>query len=497
VRTLIAVAFLLVACGRSDRTSDTVVQEADALLPRNTGPDAIVLRIPRTGGAARAYLYPRIDSAIWTAAAAAPAPAHALAFDADAGTLLYLDARGAPVRLNLRSGTATATRRPKLGGAASDDGSAVYGLTDSGTVARLTPTSRWTLIPPSRAREVLPQSDGSVIVVGEQGKDALLWHLWPPETRIVDSARIPGMAGSRRLQAGDRVIFVGEARVTAVRGRDLEPGRVIDLDGQVGPVAATPSGDRVYVALRGERQLQVVPRDGSDDIEEIELPGEVSELRMDPLGRYLLARPSKGDSAWVIALGSQSVRGAVATQWRPDLPLVAPDGRLLLAAGNDVRVVDAETLTPSATARGAGRDFWHVVSWNGFRPRDSRLDAPVQFETGDSAAEGFSDSVDPGGAFSGATPLPAEPAPPDPTPQAAPAHAPVWYVSLASHATEVAARAEAERVVIGGVPAMVQRGDAGGRVVFRVVVGPYTTRGAAEGAGAASGRSHWVFSSTP
>lgn len=500
MRTLPALALLIVACGRPDRADDPATQDASLTPVASAGPDAVVLRIPRAGGTARAYLYPRLDSAVWSAPGAPPA-ARALGFDSEAGSLVYLDTKGVPVRLDLRSGAASAMRRPKLVAAASEDGSAIYGVTDSGRVARFTPTGRWSLVPPSRAREVLPQADGSLIIAGERGKDAMLWHLWPPETRIVDSVRVPGMARARRLQAGDRVVLVGDSSVAAVRGRDLVAGRVVELEGAAGPAAATPSGDRVYVALRGTRELHVVPRDAEDDVETIELPGEVAELRMDPLGRHLLARPLSGDSAWVVSLGRQKVIGAVATQWRVDLPLIAPDGRLVLISGNDVRMVDAETLAPAGTTRGAARDFWHVVAWNGFRPRDSRLDEPVSFAGGDSslvdsAAASGPDSADPSGAFSGAAPQPeAQPPAPGATQPAAP-RGPVWYVSLASHATEDAARAEAERIVVAGVPASVQRGEASGRLVYRVVVGPYPTRGDAERAGAASGRSHWIFSGT-
>ena len=501
MRTLLALALLLVACGRSDHTGGPATQDASLTSVAAAGPDAVILRIARVGGTARAYIYPRLDSAVWSASGV-PAPARALGFDGDGGTLVYVDAKGAPVRLDLRSGAASAMRRPKLVVAASEDGSAVYGVTDSGTVARLTPAGRWSLAPPGRARDVLPQGDGSLIVVGERGKDAVLWHLWPPETRIVDSVRVHGMARARRLQAGDRVVLVGDSSVTAVRGRDLAPGRVVELDGATGPATATPSGDRLYVALRGTRELRVVPRDAEDDVETIELPGEIAELRMDALGRYLLAKPMSGDSAWVVSLGTQKVLGVVATQWRSDLPLVAPDGRLLLATGSDVRIVASETLAPAGSARGAGRDFWHVVSWNGFRPRDSRLDEPVRFATGDSspidsASATSSDSADPAGAFS-TQPAPPEHGPPAPG-VAAPAAqaAAVWYVSLASHASAEAARAAAERIVVGGVAASVQRGEASGRVVYRVVVGPYPSRGEAERAGAASGRSYWVFSATP
>lgn len=507
MRTLLALALVLVACGRSDRPDDPATHDASPSLTRATGPDPVVLRIARGGGIARAYLYPHLDSAVWSSTDAAPAPDHTLGFDDDAGQLVLADAKGALVRVDLRSGGVTSIRKPKLTSLASADGKSVFGVTDSGTVARFTTTGRWGFKAPLRARELMPQGDGSLVVVADRGENAVLWHLWPPDTRIVDSAIVAGSARSRPVQAGDRVVLVHDASIAAVRGRDLAPSPTVTVDTTILAVAPTPSGDRLYVLLRGHKQLDVLDRYKGSSEDAVELPGEAIALRMDPLGRYLLARPAQGDSAWVIAVGSQRVLGAVATSWRKDLPFVAPDGRIALATGNDVRFVDGETFQTASTVKGGAKDFWALVSWNGFRPRDASLDAPVHFDSAppDTMRVSPNDTViDPAGAFAGARPEPAQqqqqPAPNAGTPPTgaanqaqAPSASRGFFVSLATHATEAQARADAAHVVVEGVPAHVATSPGDGKILYRVVLGPYSSRAAAQRAGSLAARPFWIY----
>ena len=528
MRTLLALALVLVACGRSDRPDDPATHDASPSLTRATGPDPIVLRVARSGGIARAYLYPRLDSAAWTSNAAAPAPERVLGFDADAGQLVFADVKGALVRVDLRSGAVTSTRKPKLVLLASADGQSVFGVTDSGTVARFTPTGRWNFKAPLRPRTLLPQGDGSLVVAADRGESTVLWHLWPPDARIVDSTVISGSAKSVALQAGDRVILVHDASIAAVRGRDLAPSPTVTVDTTILAVESTPSGDRLYVLQRGQKELRVLDRyqGGGGDV--VAIPGEAVALRMDPLGRYLLIRPARGDSAWVLAVGSQRVMGAVATSWRNDLPLVAPDGKIALAAGNDVRFVDAETFKSGAVVVGGGKDFWTLVTWNGFRPRDASLDTPVHFEGGRADTGRISPNdtvVDPAGAFAGARPdaprgdlsgvadaragsvaVPPRSQPPNGTgalpnvagamPDGGAASGAVsrgFFVSLASHGTEAQARADARGVVVDGLPAHVATAPANGKVLYRVILGPYATRAAAERAGSLAARPFWIY----
>ena len=503
MRTLLALALVLVACGRSDRSDDPATHDASPSLTRATGPDPVVLRIARGGGIARAYLYPRLDSAAWSSGSAAPAPQRVLAFDDEAGQLVFADAKGALVRIDLRSGEITSTRKPKLVSLVSADGKAVFGVTDSGTVTRLTPTGRWSFKAPLRPRDLLPQGDGSLVVAADRGENTVVWHLWPPDARIVDSAVVARSAKSRAVQAGDRVVLVHGASIEAVRGRDLAPSPTLTVDSTILAVASTPSGDRLYVLQRGRKDLQVLDRYQGGSGDALELPGEANELRMDPLGRYLLVRPARGDSAWVVAVGSQRVLGAVATSWRADLPFVAADGQIALASANDVRFIDGETFKYGATIKGGAKDFWALVSWNGFRPRAASLDTPVQFDGGTTdtiARSAPADTVvDPAGAFAGARPeVPVAPLPngsaaaPNAGAQPAPASR-GFFVSLATHSDDAGARTDARKVIVDGLPAHVATSAVGGKTLYRVVLGPYSTRAAAERAGSLAARPFWIY----
>jgi hypothetical protein len=511
---LIALALVLVACGRSDRPHDPTSHDTAPSLSRATGPDPVVLRVARGGGTVRAYAYPRLDSVIWSSPDAAPAPDHVLAFNDESGQVVYVDSRGYPARLDLRSGALTVTRKPKLVSASSSDGASIYAITDSGAVTRLTATGRWTFKAPLRAREVLPQSDGSILIAAEKNGQVVLWHLWPPDTHIVDTIEVPRAAKARRMQAGDRVVLVLDSAIAAVRARDLAPVPSAELKGRIVSVASTPSGDRLYVALAGNTQLQVIDRYREGESGSVDLPGAVSELRMDPLGRYLIARPLKGDSAWVIALGTQRVLGAVATSWRADLPVVAPDGRLALTSGADVRFVDPETLRSASTVRGGAKDFWQFILWDGFRPRDSTLDAPVHFEVRDTVRDSAAvaaraaDTLNPGDLSeigrvptpSQATPVPNQPAPttPTPTPSSQPKpRASGFVVSFATLLSEPAARAEASKITVDGLQARVVPSTVSGQTVYRVVLGPYGSRADADRAGKRAGHAYWIFEGAP
>src|SRR5205807_438463 len=59
----------------------------------------------------------------------------------------------------------------------------------------------------------------------------------------------------------------------------------------------SPSGHRIYVARRTEPGLAVIDRYDRTEIDGVALPTPAATIRLDPLGRWLLARPTVGDSA--------------------------------------------------------------------------------------------------------------------------------------------------------------------------------------------------------
>jgi hypothetical protein len=107
---------------------------------------------------------------------------------------------------------------------------------------------------------------------------------------------------------------------------------------------------------------------------------------MDPLGRVVLVR-GPADTVWVVSVASDKVLGTVESEWRADLPLVLPDGQIALAHGTSVIIANDQTFATARTIANGARDFWHVLRWNGFRPRSAALDEPVEFRTGSGSGD--------------------------------------------------------------------------------------------------------------
>jgi cell division septation protein DedD len=505
VRTLLASALvLLAACGGSD-AGDRPSAHGAPSATASRGPDPVVLRVPRAGGAARAYVYPALDSAVWRSSGNVPSIDRVLAFDPDGGVLAFVDGKGRPARLDLRLGSlATSGGKTPPVALASADAADIYGLA-AGKIVRLTPTGgAWDFDTPRGTRAVVPQPDGSIIVVAARGAATRVWRVRPPDTRLLDSVALPRTLRAVGTQLGDRVYFVAADGLHPVRTRDLEIAPAIELDGPVIDIVTTPSGDRIYVAIDGQGEVRVIDRYRDEVTGSIELPGPVRELRMDALGRYLLARPAKGDSVWIVALGTSRVRGTERTAWRADLPFVLPDGAVALARGRDVVMVDAETLRERARVEDGADDFWHFVLWNGFRPRAGAEERPVVFAARDTTSDTTAvDSIAPDSAAAAATATvgatataPSTPAARDTTPPPPPA--PTGFtLSFAALQEEAKARALAQQISVDGERARVVGSTVAGTPIYRVVMGPYATREEAERRGRAAGRDFWVYSGAP
>jgi cell division septation protein DedD len=269
----------------------------------------------------------------------------------------------------------------------------------------------------------------------------------------------------------------------------------VAFDEPVELLAATPSGDRVFVVTSTGTAVQIVDRYRERVSGSIDLGHHPSDLRMDPLGRYLLARLDGVDSTVVIALGTNRVLGRLSTGWRADLPFVAPDGGIALAQGKDVVVADGRTLQPRERVRDGAADFWYPFRWTGFRPRAEELDRPVEFEgppvdstaPADSAATPATDSASPR----------VEPAAPPPRDSAVRRPPTVYTVSFAALLVADKARELASSIRVGGENARVVTAVRDGSTIYRVVLGPYASREEAERVGRESKQSYWIYEGGP
>lgn len=510
----------MLACGRDRRAStDTAGNAARAEASR--GPDPILIRLPRSGGTVKAYLYPRLDSVVWTGHTTSVD--RVLGFDPEGGALSVVDAKGEPARVDLRLGESSIASKAKLASIESPSGADIYGIDASGTVVRLTRGGDWSFKPPYPARTVFPQADGGLVVAAQHGTEAVLWLMRPPDTRLRDTVTLPITMHGLSAQVGDRVYLATDTALVGVRGRDLSEVPSIRVHARIVALAPTPSGDRIYLAIAGDSSLSVVDRYTDRIASTVQLPGDVAALRMDGLGRYVLVRPTRGDSAWVIAVATNRVVGSVRTKWTDDLPATAPDGAIALNSGRDVIFVDGETLQPVRTVAGGANDFWYFTFWNGFRARAPGVDQPVTFASADTttADSAAAPPVDSAARVAAATATKAEPRapaaataataatgsaptaprPPAPSPTMPPAPtasaAAPFTVSFAALLNEAKAHALADSIDVGSARARVVPSQRAGTTIYRVVLGPYPNRVAAEQVGRDSKRSYWVFPGQP
>ena len=508
MRTLLAWALVLLVAGCADRSERPASTGALASIP--AGPDPIVLRVSRSGGLVSALAYPALDSVVWRSSFRLPPLARVLGFNPDDGYLSAVDTVGRPVRLDLRLG---AVAIPGAEGAvmhASADGAVMYAVNADGDVARYTPVGdRWTFRPRVAPAALIPLLDGSLVIAEAVADGVTLRRVRPPDTTVVDSLHIVGdtVAGSvHGVTIGDRVFLSTGSRVIALRTRDFVQDVDVDVGASVRSLVTSPSGDRVFVLVRDEREVRVIDRFEGRVVSKVVLPGNPTELRMDPLGRVLIVR-GEGNVAWIVDVGTAEVVGEVKTEWRGDLPLVLPDGAVALVAGDTVSFTSTIDLGVVRTIPDGARDSWFAMRWNGFRPRAKGLDEPVRFRASSGSLAGSgevagtlvdngSDSArasDTAGRVPNSLPIAAD----DRREDAARVRSVVFTVQFAAVLTEELAREAAAGISVDGrVPriATTVRDD---RTLFRVVLGPYPTREDADRIGKASGRSYWVFEGAP
>jgi hypothetical protein len=473
----VALTLALLACSRSDRNVGSSTQSGAAAY---AGPQALVLRVPRSGGPPRVHAYPRVDSLIWRSTETAPTPIRVLAFNDEGGSVAYEDIRGRPILLELRLGTVTVPSNVKFTGLASANGSAIFGIAANGEVVRMTQTSDWSLKPAQAAKAIFPQPDGALLVAVGSGANTRLLKLFPPEKRVLDSIAFPVASRTVRTQLGDRLYLAVDSGLVVLRTRTMDWGPSVPFKEPIALMASTPSGDRIFVLTATRNQISVVDRYRERVTAVFDLPGKAADLRVDPFGRYLLARAADRDSVWVVAIGTERVIGGLRSDWRTDLPFVGYDGAVVVANGDDVELYDGETLRLRTRIRGGAQDYWYPFLWDGFRPRAAALDVPVRFDSIaiDTIANdtlGLRDSAVASDTSASRG----------------------FIVSFAAFLAEDRAKELAARIKVGGENAHVVTSSRDGSTIYRVVLGPYLTKDEAEQAGRDSGHSYWVYEGNP
>ena len=181
---------------------------------------------------------------------------------------------------------------------------------------------------------------------------------------------------------------------------------------------------------------------------------------MGPFGRWLLVNPPSADSLWLVDLTSNKFVAGFETEWSADLPTVTNQQLLLLKSGRDVVAVDLtqSKMTVTGRVKGGAKDYWITLPWS----PETGTGSPTP-ETPESTAVA-QDSVTSGEVFL----------------QVSSSQNKAWAAELAS------------QLSTAGLPARVIDPPAG-EEGFRVVLGPYPTREAAESAGRRLGRPFFIY----
>lgn len=504
MRTPLAWALLVVLSACADRPERA--DGAGALAPIPAGPDPVVLRVSQGGGLVTAVSYPGLDSVVWRSSFRVPPLARALGYDPEDGYFTAVDTSGRPVRLDLRLGAVAIPGSAGGQGHASADGGTLFAINVDGDVARYTPIGdRWSLTVTAEA--IIPLRDGSLMMAQRDETDRLLLRrVRPPDSVVVDSlvVTVPAALGTvQGVALGDRVFLSAGAHLLSMRTREFAQDVEVDIGGTIAAFVPSPSGDRVFVIAEGRNDVSVVDRFAGKVASRIELPGVPLGLRVDPLGRALLVRGAD-DVVWVIDVGTAELVGAVRSAWRGDLPLVLPDGLLALVHGDTVALTSSIDLGLVRALPEGAKDFWYAMRWNGFRPRATGLDEPVRFRaSGESARSSGAPSL---GASAGEdSTAPAALADSSTVARdtaagvvvAPPRRAAVFTVQLAAVLTEALAQQAASGIEVDGRRPRISTSVRDGRTLYRVVLGPYSSRDEAERVGQSTGRTYWVFEGAP
>lgn len=416
-------------------------------------PTAVVFRFAEEHGAdARLYVLPRMDEATWRFRTPGLAVATAIGFSRDQDEIYLITPGGDLTTLDLSTGRARVLDTSVVAGALGPTG-VLHLVRRDGSLGALgyRTVTPWpgTLDPPPEA--VWGGGSERLVALTTTPRERRLAVVSPGKPPVTQ--RIPW--GPIAVASwGNLAVIAVDSGLIVLDPADPTRQRFRPLREKPEAVGFSPSEHRIYVTT-AEGELLQLDRTSLEMAERLRLPGRARALRPDPLGRLLLVRPASGDSIWLVDPAEAHLLGTLPAIWRDDLPAVAPDGSVLVAYGQDVVAYAPDSFTVEGRVAGGIRDRWLAAAWDPRRP---------------------------------ALQLAADTAPP--AEEVAPRQA--IYVQVSSTANEAWAQDLARNLRAAGMQAGVLP-PTSAEEPYRVVLGPYSTREAAEAIGKKLGRPFWIF----
>ena len=418
------------------------------ILARTPG---VAIRLPAKGGTPQLYRLPRLTAVEGVLRGKLPPVERIVGLDPESEFLFVATAKRELLALDLGSGRVDTVATGVAQAALGPDGT-LYAVDTMRRVISLSRRTRFAWPQPLTAlpRDLFGATDQHLVGVIPQ--DRLLVAAADQPPTVLPIAAGGDVAATRW---GDLVAVASDTGVTFYDPLGRRNPSFVRLSDAPRALAFSPSGHRIYVARRSVPGLAVVDRFERRELDGVALPGPVAALRLDPLGRWLLARPAAGDSAWIVDLPIKQHTGIVPTAWQSDLPAISPDGVLIYRRRNDVLAVRPDSLTEVGKVERGAADLWILTTW---LPRGvpASVASAARAESAGTGAEG---------------PLYV---------QVSTSQNPEWSGHLAD---DLSRAGMAARVLPPQHP------DDG----YRVVLGPFTTRAQAEATGRRLGRPFWIY----
>lgn len=433
---------------------------AHGLSVASTTPPSSLLRLAAAGGTAELYHLPHLESWGWRSNAPLPALRRPIGADLDQGLVYALGTRSEIVALDLQ----TARPRPQLltdvrEVTVGPDGT-LFTVDDSLRVVQFVRRNpvRFQARLPARPRNLFGTRNASLLAISAGATGALTYL----RTDDQPSRALLPAGDAAATFWGDLLAIAADTAIILIDPDALDHPSSIRVSGHARAVLFSPSGHRFFVARR-EGPVLVYNRFTRDQVGEIELPGGAGALRADPFGRWLLVHPADADSLWLVDLATNRLVHRFAADWAADLPTVTNQQALLVKSGGDVVAFDLSQpgFAESGRVKGGASDLWLPLAWT---PETGTASAETQpaADTGQVSTDTLEES------------------------QAR------VYLQVSSSQNRDWSSELARQLAQQGLPAKVLDPRAG-EEGFRVVLGPYPTREAAESTGRRLGRPFFVY----
>src|SRR5438128_4236677 len=340
----------------------------------------VAIRLPAKGGTPQLYRLPRLTPVDGVLRGRLPPVERVVGLDPESEFLFVTTAKHQLLALDLGSGRVDTVGRTIKQAALGPDGT-LYAVDSSRRVISLSRRTRfaWPQALTALPRDLFGATDQHLVGVIPQDRLLVAAADQPPTVRPIAAG---GDVAATRW--GDLVAVASDSGVTFYDPLGRREPTFVKLADAPRALAFSPSGHRIYVVRRNTPGLAVVDRFERTELDGVALPGPVAALRLDPLGRWLLARPAIGDSAWLVDLPIKRHTGIVPTQWHADLPAISPDGMLIYRRGKDVVSARPDSLSDVGKVTNGAADLWVLTSW---LPRGV-VASPVSTASADSGAGG-------------------------------------------------------------------------------------------------------------